>query len=162
VRRILAWLNRLEELTLTLTLLGLAVVAFVQVCTRYTIGLSFDWFEEGGRYLGVFITFLGAGIGVKRGAHFSMDALVSSLSPPAAKALRVAIGIFSACIFLLVAWYGFKIVGRNYRFEVNSAAIGAPMYLVYLPIPLLSILIAVRFLLSSVGMLRGQAATGGE
>jgi len=162
VRRIVAWLNRLEELTLTLTLLGLALVAFVQVGTRYLMGISFDWFEEGARYLAVFVTFLGAGIGVKRGAHFSMELLVSSLSPPLAKALRVAIGVFSGCIFLLVAWYGFKIVGRNYRFEVTSAAIGAPMYIVYLPIPVLSILIAVRFFLSSAGVLRGQTAPGGE
>ena len=162
MRRIMAWLNRLEELTLTLTLLGLAVVAFVQVCTRYLLGISFDWFEEGGRYLGVFITFLGAGIGVKRGVHFSMDAVVSLLPPPLAKALRVAVAVFSACCFLLVAWYGFKIVGRNYRFEVNSAAIGVPMYLVYLPIPALSVLIGVRFFLSIGAVLRGEALRGGS
>ncbi|MHB8764407.1 MAG: TRAP transporter small permease [Deferrisomatales bacterium] len=162
MQHIVARLNRLEELTLTLTLLGLAVVAFVQVGTRYLLGISFDWFEEGARFLAVFVTFLGAGIGVKRGAHFSMDAVVTSLSPPLAKALRVAIGVFSGCIFLLVAWYGFKMAARSYRFEATSAAIGVPMGLVYLPIPLFSVLIAVRFFLSSVGVLRGQPASGGK
>jgi C4-dicarboxylate transporter, DctQ subunit len=162
VARIVASLQRLEELTLTVTLLGLAAIATVQVGTRYLLGISFDWFEEGGRFVGVFITFLGASIGVKRGAHFTMDAVVTSLSPPLAKALRVAIGLFSACVFLLVAWYGFKIVGRAHRFGSTSAALGVPMYVVYLPVPLLSITIAVRFFLSSLGLLRGQSGPEGR
>ena len=160
VRRVLAWLNRLEELTLTLTLLGLAVIAFVQVCTRYLFGISFDWFEEGGRYVGVFVTFLGASIGVRRGAHFSMELLLNALSPPLAKGLRVFVGLFSGSCFLLVAWYGFKLVLRNHRFGVMSAAIGAPMWLVYLPIPVFSVLIAFRFFSSSAGLLTRKPAEG--
>lgn len=162
MQRIIGWFNRLEELTLTLTLLGLALVSFVQVCTRYTVGLSFDWLEEGGRYLGVFITFLGAAIGVKRGSHFTMDALVAALPAPLGKAIRVGVAVFSGIIFLVVAWYGFKVVGRNYRFEATSASLGVPMYVVYLPIPVLSILIGVRFFLSIGRALRGDAPRGGE
>lgn len=161
MRRVLAWFNRLEEISLTLTLLGLAVIAFVQVCTRYLMGISFDWFEEGGRYVGVFVTFLGASIGVRRGTHFSMELLVNALSPSLAKVLRVFIGAFSGSCFLMVAWYGFKLVLRNHRFGVMSAAIGAPMWLVYLPIPVFSILIAVRFFSSSVGVLKQKPAERG-
>ena len=161
MRRVLGWLNRLEELTLTVTLLGLAVVAFVQVCTRYTLGISFDWFEEGGRYLGVFVTFLGASIGVRRGSHFSMDLLLNAMKPPLDKVLRVFVALFSASIFLMVAWYGFQLVLRNHRFEVNSAAIGAPMWLVYLPIPVFSILIALRFIVRAAGSPSGSPAEKG-
>ncbi|MDF1551756.1 MAG: TRAP transporter small permease [Deferrisomatales bacterium] len=160
MQRILARLNRLEELTLTLTLLGLAVVAFVQVCTRYTVGISFDWFEEGGRFLGVFVTFLGASIGVRRGAHFSMDLLLNSMPPAVARGMRGIIAVFSGSVFLLVAWYGMKLVLRNHRFEVNSAAIGVPMWLVYLPIPLFSVLIALRFFASARGLPKPAAEKG--
>ncbi len=162
MRSILAWLNRLEELALTVTLLVLAVIAFAQVGSRYLLGISFDWFEEGGRFVGVFITFLGASIGAKRGAHFSMDALVGALSPGKARVLRVAVAVFSGCVFALVAWYGFRIVGRAHRFGSTSAALGVPMYLVYLTIPVLSISIAVRFFLTSIGLLRAQPAAGGK
>lgn len=159
MRRPLAWLNRVEELTLTLTLLGLAVIAFIQVCTRYLLGVSFDWFEEGGRYAGVFVTFLGAGIGVRRGTHFAMDLLINSVNPSLARWLRGAVALFSGSCFLMVAWYGLKLVLRNHRFEVNSAAIGVPMWLVYLPIPLFSVLIALRFFASATrGGLPGNTA----
>jgi C4-dicarboxylate transporter, DctQ subunit len=151
VRRALKIFNRLEELTLTMTLLGLASVAFVQVCTRYLMGISFDWFEEGGRYLGVFVTFLGASVGVRRGIHFSMDLLVNALPEKYAKVLKVAIAFFSSSCFAMVAWYSFKLVVRNHKFGVASAAIGAPMWLVYLPIPVFSVLIAMRFLGVGVG-----------
>ena len=56
-----------------MTLLGLAVVGAIQVFFRYVLHISFAWFEEAGRYLGVFITFLGSAIGVKYGIHFTMD-----------------------------------------------------------------------------------------
>ncbi len=151
MRRVLKMFNRLEELTLTITLLGLASVAFVQVCTRYLLGISFDWFEEGGRYLGVFVTFLGASVGVRRGIHFSMDLLLNALPQKLSRVLRVAIAFFSSSIFAMVAWYGFKLVLRNHKYGVNSAAIGAPMWLVYLPIPVFSALIALRFFGVGVG-----------
>jgi C4-dicarboxylate transporter DctQ subunit len=134
-----------------MTLLGLASVAFVQVCSRYLLGISFDWFEEGGRYLGVFVTFLGASIGVRRGFHFSMDILVNALPEKLAEAVRIAIAFFSSSCFAMVAWYSFKLVIRNHKFGVTSAAIGAPMWLVYLPIPVFSVLISLRFLSVGVG-----------
>lgn len=153
MRQALKIYNRLEELTLTITLLGLASVAFIQVCTRYTMGISFDWFEEGGRYLGVFITFLGASVGVKRGIHFSMEIVVNALPLKHASRLRAIIAFFSSYCFFMVAWYGHKIVLRNYKYGITSASIEAPMWLVYLPIPVFSVLIAMRFFGVGVGKL---------
>ncbi|TFH59112.1 MAG: TRAP transporter small permease [Gemmatimonadales bacterium] len=161
MRNVLGWLNRLEELTLTVSLITLAVIAFVQVCTRYLMGISVDWFEEGGRYMGVCITFLGASIGVRRGAHFSMDLLVNALPALQARILRFLVDVFSGTCFGMVAWYGFQLVMRNHRFGVTSAAIGAPMWLVYLPIPVFSVLIALRFFSSAAGRLRKEPAEGG-
>ncbi len=156
MKRALKIFNRLEELTLTLTLLGLAFVAFVQVCTRYLLGISFDWFEEGGRYIGIFVTFLGASIGVRRGIHFSMELLLNSLPMRHARVLRVLIALFSSFCFAMVAWFGFQLVARNLKFGITSASIGVPMWLVYLPIPVFSILIALRFLGAGVEQWRGE------
>jgi C4-dicarboxylate transporter, DctQ subunit len=153
VRRALKIFNRLEELTLTITLLGLASVAFVQVCTRYLLGISFDWFEEGGRYVGIFVTFLGASIGVRRGIHFSMELFLNALPEKPARVLRIAVAFFSSACFAMVAWYGIEVVMRNHKFGVTSASIGAPMWLVYLPIPVFSLVIALRFLGVGVGKL---------
>ena len=81
MKKFLRILGQIEELTVGGLLLLLAVGTTVQVFTRYFLGLTFDWFDEGSRYLVVFATFAGAGMAVKYGAHFSMEA-VTQYSPP--------------------------------------------------------------------------------
>lgn len=138
-------------------------MAFVQVGTRYFLGISFDWFEEGSRFVAVFVTFLGAGIGVRTGAHFSMDLVVNALPPRIGKVLQVGIGLFSSACFAMVAYYGFFLVSKNYKYGVTSAAIGCPMWVVYLSIPVLSIVISLRFFIVAVNKFRGNSEVkGGE
>ncbi len=152
-------LHRFEEGVLTLTLLGMAAAACVQVFCRYVLGTSFAWFEEGGRYLGILITFLGASIGVRQGTHFAMDLLLNSVSPKKAKLLRAVIGLLSGTIMSIVAGYGIKVVMRNYAYENTTAALQLPMYLIYLPIPVFAAVMAVRFLKSGYRALQPEAQT---
>jgi len=154
VRRLWGYLNQFEELSLSMLLLGLALVGFIQVFFRYVLQISFDWYEEAGRYLGVLITFMGASLGVKYGIHFSMDMLPSSLRRPWNHLLKALIGFVSGSAFLVIAWYGYKLVVRNYGYETTSPVIQIPMWLAYLPIPLFSLSITFRFFKKAVEALR--------
>lgn len=149
MQRFFKGLNRAEEMTLTLALLALAVVAFVQVFCRYTLGISFSWFEEGGRYVGIAITFLGAAIGARRGDHFAMDLVLTSVGATKAKIMKVVVGLISGSVLSLVAVYGVKITMRQYAYENTTPAMQIPMYLVYIPIPLFAFVMALRFYKSS-------------
>jgi C4-dicarboxylate transporter DctQ subunit len=163
MRRFRRGLHQFEEYALTLTLLGMAVAACGQVFCRYALGISFAWFEESGRYLGIVITFLGAAIGARQGSHFAMDLFVNSVSPGKAKLMQAAIGLVSGSIMILVAVYGMKVVMRNYEYENTTAALQLPMYLIYLPISVFSAVIAVRFLLAGYAALcpKKSASEGG-
>jgi TRAP-type C4-dicarboxylate transport system permease small subunit len=103
MKRLFETLDKIENITLVWTILGLAFIGFVQVITRYVFNYSFTWFEELGRYLGVFVAFLGASMGVKTGSHFAME---------------------------------------------------IPMYIAYLPIPVFSGFIGVRFMIKAIGFSR--------
>ena len=145
-----AWLlavNRLEEGTLAATLLGLSVLAFAQVVARYLFDVSFTWFEELSRYLGVFMTFLGAGLGVKHGLHFSMDFMVKRVPPSMARAMGLASAAIAAVLFLTLAWLGAQHCLKLLRFDTLSPAMKIPMFWAYLPIPFFSLVMAWRFLL---------------
>jgi C4-dicarboxylate transporter DctQ subunit len=155
MQKFLRGLYRLEEYTLTITLLGLAVVACGQVFSRYALGISFGWFEEGGRYIGIAITFIGAAIGARRGSHFAMDLFVTTSRPAISRTLRTISGLLSASFLLIVAYYGFKLVLRNYDYENLSPAMQLPMYLMYLPIPFFSFVMGLRFLFKAIDALRG-------
>jgi C4-dicarboxylate transporter DctQ subunit len=145
MKHIFTLLGRIEEVVLSLTFLGLALIAVVQVVCRYGFDISFTWFEEGGRYIGIFATFLGAGLGVKHGAHFSMDLLVDNAGPLVSRILQLLIGLLCGSALFILAWYGFDLVLTNYHYGNTSPAMRMPMYIAYLPIPFFSVIMALRF-----------------
>ena len=146
MKKFLRILGQIEELTVGGLLLLLAVGTTVQVFTRYFLGLTFDWFDEGSRYLVVFATFAGAGMAVKYGAHFSMEA-VTQYSPPRVSAcMRTLANVISAAVMLVIAWYGWEQTALLARYGMTTASLGMPMWVAYLPIPVFGATIAVRFL----------------
>jgi len=162
MKPVLKILNRLEEWALTLVLLGLAALTFVQVFCRYVLDFSFSWSEELARYLGVFITFLGAALGVKYGLHFSMDLVYEKVgSDRLRQGLQGIVNLLSGILFLVVAWYGWQQTMKLRQFGVVTAALELPKYWTYLPIPVFSVVMAARFFRLSVEyflqMARGEA-----
>lgn len=131
------------------TILILAIIGFVQVFARYLFNYSFTWFEELGRYIGVFIAFLGASIGVKTGSHFTMDLIVSHLKSPLQELVKAFTNILSAGFFMLVTWYSWKIIMRMYGYETTSPTMQIPMYIAYLPIPIFSMIMGFRFIIKA-------------
>ncbi len=162
MQRIFNFLDRVENITLVWTILGLAFIGFIQVITRYMFNYSFTWFEELGRYLGVFIAFLGASIGVKSGSHFTMDLMVSKMSQPWQSLVKTFTASLSATFFFIVAFYSWKIVIRMYGYETTSPTMEIPMYIAYLPIPVFSGFIGIRFLINAAQTLKGLWADSGR
>lgn len=152
-------IHNLEDSVLVWTILGLAFIGFIQVFSRYILNYSFTWYEELGRYLGVFIAFLGGAIGVRTGSHFTMDLVVRSLPGPLRRQILLAGDIVSGSFFLFVAYYSIKIVKRLYGYETTSPTLEMPMYIAYLPIPVFSIIIGLRFY--GTGITRFIAAGSG-
>jgi len=155
-------LNRLEEGTLAFTLLGLALLAFIQVFLRYVFGHSFTWFEELSRYAGVFMTFLGASLGVKYGTHFSMDFFIKKIGPRAGHLINAVTCLGSAVLFFTLAHLGVQHALKLGKFGVKSAAMQVPMAVVYLPIAVFSFTMALRFLIRSVRQAGYLTGNGGE
>lgn len=139
--------DRVEKAVLVWTILGLAIVGCVQVFTRYTFNYSFTWYEELGRYLGVFIAFLGASIGVRNGSHFAMDLFVTRLPRPWQQILKCCTAILCGAFFLMVSWYSWKIVMRMYGYGTTSPTLQIPMYIAYFPIPFFSAVMGLRYFL---------------
>lgn len=156
MKNFLRLLGHAEELAVGGLLLLLAVGTTIQVCTRYFFGLTFDWFEEGSRYLVVFATFAGAGIAVKYGAHFSMEAATQYAPKRVAAGLRLLSCLISAGVLLVVAWYGVEQVRMLAKYGMTTASLGMPMWVVYVPIPFFGTTIALRFLGQGWGHLRAM------
>ncbi len=160
MRNVLKILNRLEEIVLAMGLLGLAIMCFIEVVSRYLFDYSFTWLEEFGRYFCVFLTFLGASLGVKYGMHFSMDFVVTRVPPRAGHLMRLVSNLIGAVLFGIVAVLAWTHAVKMLRFGTTSAAMGLPMFWAYLPISVFSGTMVLRFgyqiLLNLKGLRSGE------
>ncbi|MCF8038239.1 MAG: TRAP transporter small permease [Desulfohalobiaceae bacterium] len=150
----------LEKGVLVAGLLGLALMAFVEVISRYFFNHSFTWFEEFSRYFCVFLTFLGASLGVKHGTHFCMDFVVTRVGERWEHIMRLTTNLIAACMFSLVSWLAFEHALKLKKFGTTSAAMSLPMYWAYLPIGVFSATLCLRFLLQSIQHGRGALKNG--
>lgn len=126
----------LRLLTLIASLLLAATVSltFAQVVLRYVFNSPQTWVEEVGRYLFIWITFLGAAVAFARDTHIRVDAIMELFSRQTARVgdlIRRLIEL--ACVAsllysgILVAWKH-----RNAKFYTMP---DVPQVIFYLAVP---------------------------
>ena len=151
--RLSHWLNRLSETVCCGFLMAMTIIVVLQVVCRYLLGTALTWSEEFARYGLVWITFLGAGIALKRRAHMGLQAIVGFFSPRVQYAVQV-FAIISVIGFLVIAAVkGIELALFNMK--QHSPAMGLPMGLVYLAIPSGCLVMLVHALDQVLDLLRG-------
>ena len=164
---VLKLLDHLEEWIISLLIAAATVVIFVAVIHRYSSGYEllrpfmsqFDlsWAQELCIYMFVWMAKFGAAYGVRTGIHVGVDFLVNRL--PAERAKRVILfgllcgALFTGVVGTLGANFVWKIADTGQR----SYDLEAPMWIVYLAIPLGSFLMCFRFLQVAVSFVRTGA-----
>ncbi|MCF3933159.1 TRAP transporter small permease [Acuticoccus sp. M5D2P5] len=137
-------MSRVEATIMVAAMATVVVVIMVQVVLRYVFNDSLSWAEELVRYTIVWMSFLGAGMGIARGAHIVMGLLVGIL--PASMsiwAIRLGhVGAMVFAVFLLVA--GTEHVLTVKGFGQVSSAMRMPMWIVYLCLPLGALVFLMR------------------
>ena len=122
-----------------LLMLAMVTIIFTQVVARYAFSNSLSWSEEAGRYIFVWMTFLGAAMAVRNRQHVSLDLILKSL-PNLMQKLLLSVSYLSMMIFTAVLIFGgFKFVARGSH--QASSALEIPMYYIYIVLPLGGILI---------------------
>ncbi len=150
MKRILNIINNTEELCVGYVLLVLAFGATFQVVMRYVFGIAYDWFEETARYLTVLITFMGAGLGVKYGTHFSMEAVTQYAPDWLAHLFKVLANLISSIIMAVVCYFCCVHIWKLIKYGVLTPASQIPMWIPYLPIGIFSAVISFRFFTQSI------------
>lgn len=108
-------------------------LTFSQVVARYLAHHSLSWSEEVGRYIFVWISFLGLAAAFQSGAHVALNLLSELLSPLPRRVLAAINALFIVGLAVALFVGGIKLMqfGLNQR----SPALDTPMYLVYAVIP---------------------------
>lgn len=137
---------RFEEFLAALAMALICLITFANVLVRYFTDESFAFTEEFSVFLMVVLTFVGAAAAFAKNTHIRMSFLVERLPPRFAHAIEIAVMCIAAALFVLIAWYGFKLLLDDWNYDTTSPGIGIPQWLYTLWLPLLSAAIVLRIL----------------
>src|SRR5438034_4137975 len=84
-----AALENVVEGVCLLLMVALTLDLMLGVFSRYVLVSTFTWYDEIARICFVWVVFLGAAVGVKRGAHFRLHLVVDRFPAPARRAAAV-------------------------------------------------------------------------
>ena len=169
-------LDHLEEWLIAALITAATLLIFVAVLHRYGTGLSIDlakwstahglttlaavltaifkwlagrdlsWAQELCIYMFIWMAKFGAAYGVRTGIHVGVDVLVNML-PAGSRRRVVTFSLLCGALFTaIVAAFGASFVSQMWQTGQQSNDLEAPMWIVYLAIPLGSGLMCFRFL----------------
>ncbi len=100
-------LNKAEEAILSILLISMTLLVFVEVVMRFGFGTGFMWGQELTLHISAWFVLFGASYGLKVGAHIGVDAFVKLLPPPIHRiaSLIAVTGAIAYCgLFLYGSW----------------------------------------------------------
>ncbi|MGI9499293.1 MAG: TRAP transporter small permease [Geminicoccaceae bacterium] len=163
VRRLLNVIGRIEMVLAALILAGIVLMIVAQVLLNAGLGNPITWEQEAGAYALVWLTFIGASIGLKQMRHVTIVSFVGKLPARIRSAVR-------AVVYAAVIWTLFMLISElmpimeiESRAETVALPINLPRsYFFSVPLMITSILMiatAALFLVEAVmGALRGPGA----
>lgn len=145
MKKILKYLQKVEDYILIIAFAGMVVCSFAQVVNRNFIHASIAWFEEVALYCMIYMALLGAEAGLRDGTQIAVTALTDKLKGNVKKVVsiigRLVVIIFSADMF----YWSVKMVGGQIATGQRSSALGVPMTIPYMALVIsFGIIVAVQ------------------
>lgn len=140
------FVSYLEEYFAVTSLLIASLIVFIQVILRYMFNISLVWSEEVARYVIIWFILVGSSIAVREKAHATVDAVVTFL-PPFGKRLFSILANLTGIIFcVILIWSGSLTVSTVIEYGNVTPAVGIPMAIPYLALPVGGALMLFRFI----------------
>lgn len=119
----------------------MVITTFLQILFRYVFSAPLVWSEELSRYCLIWLTFIGAAVGIRAKIHVAVEAL-TRLFPETLKLLVIRFNYALIVLFAAsLAKYGFELTSLNMK--QLSPAMHIPIGLIYAAVPTGGILILI-------------------
>jgi TRAP-type C4-dicarboxylate transport system permease small subunit len=131
--RLVRRVNLLVQYVVIVQFAVLVAVVAAAVFWRYVLNDSIVWAEELARYLFVWISFLGGGLGVGTNIHVGVDSLVALLPARPKLVLQIAVELLIVAFTVVLIWVGWQFM----MFGMRSSALLLPIKMghVYMAVP---------------------------
>lgn len=146
IKKLNGYLARLEGYILTLVVLTMVLLSFLQLILRGVFDIGILWGDIFLRHLVLWIGFIGASIAAKEEKHINIDVLSRFLGPKAEKIVHTITYLFAAAISWILADAAYMFVKDEMEFETIIFK-DVPAWYFQVIIPIGFVLIALRFAL---------------
>ncbi len=138
--------DHLEEILGSLILTVMLVITFANVLTRYLITYPLAFTEEITISMFVWVVLLGTAIAFRTNAHLAMTFFYDFMPNSVKKVFFIISTAMSIVFFSLLVWLGSVQVMDELDLNVTSQALGIPVSVYSIGVPLLSILVIIRII----------------
>ena len=136
MKKVVRYLQRLENLILAAAFVAMTLSAFSQVVNRNLIGAGISWFEELARYSMVYMALLGTEIGLRDGTQISITAVVDRFGGRGRRLVHVLGKLVVTAYSAMIFWTSFTLIEKQFTSGQFSPGLGVPMYIPYAALPL--------------------------
>lgn len=154
-------LNRVEEGIITLLLVTMTIVVFVEVVLRFGFNMGMVWSDEFVLHLSAWMVMLGASYGVKVGSHIGVDAVVR-LMPPTARRITtlaaIAMCLVYCGLFIQGSWVYLQ---KVHKIGIELEDLPITKWAAHSVLLIGFVLLAIRFLQLGWHVLQGKSDTFG-
>lgn len=144
INRVVDWL---ENVAMTIAMLIATVIAIIQVVARYVFHNSLSWSEETILYTLIIMSFVAASMGVRYGAHISVEVLSAFSGPRVTRILQLISYLLGVVFALTLLYYGWQVFENTKKMRQLSPAMRIPVAYIYLSIPISAGFMLLRYLL---------------
>ncbi len=147
IRKITNWL-------VIIFFIYMVLAVFYQVLGRYVFHYKLGVAAETATYSQIWMVLLASGIAMRKNMHVGVDILLRTLKPKVQKVI-VTISSIVTIIFLLMALKG-TIMLISVGYESTSPALGIPMWIPYLSVPIGIIYIILELVILTLTKLKKE------
>lgn len=115
MKKIIKILDVVYEFSLVAMFLGMVAIIFLQVVMRKVFNDSLFWSEELGKFLFVWISWLGIAIGHRNKEHITITILLDLMPKKVIKYLNILSEIIIIAICIATVYYSFLMIGVQIR-----------------------------------------------
>lgn len=146
---------RLDHFLVAGMLFAMALIAFVNVLSRYLFHFSFASTEELTINLFVWMTVIGTGLAFERGGQLGMVTFYERFPAALQRGAIVFGAALGAGLFILVDYYMIQAIYDEVTlFRATSAALGIPVWIYYIGVPLFSVYVFAGIYRDAAGKLK--------
>ena len=156
-------LSLFEEYVLFLMTLQMGVSVFVQVVMRYVFFSAITWLDELVHIEVIMLTFFGASLCVKYGAHISVDALKKSVHREPYRSVMEALNHLVMAVYVgMVVYFGMNLISAMKTHTHYTPTLRIPKHYLYYLVCVALVLMGIRSLLGVYRTLRTARTGRGE